>query len=95
MEVINHLFAQINENDINVPKASLNNSTIANVLHVVFGFAGAIAFLMIVIGALQYVLSEGKPEATAKAKDTILYALVGLVVCILAFAIVGFVFNRI
>jgi len=67
---------------------------VTNALQIVFGVAGAIAMLIIVVSALKYVLSQGNPQETAKAKDTILYALVGLVVCALAFSIVTFVVER-
>ena len=38
-------------------------------------------------------MSQGDPGKTKKAKDTILYGLIGLIVCLLAFAIVQFVIN--
>ena len=56
---------------------------------------GAISVLMIIIGALRYTLSAGNPSATTGAKDTILYAVVGLIVATLAFAIVQFVVSKI
>ncbi len=52
---------------------------------------GAVSFLMIVIGGLRYILSEGSPESMSKAKNTIIYALVGLVIAMTAFAIVSLV----
>jgi len=66
--------------------------TIADTLILVIG---AISVLMIIIGGLRYVLSAGQPQATAGAKDTILYAVVGVVVAILAFGIVQFVVTQI
>ena len=65
------------------------------ILQLVFGFAGAIAFLMVTFGGFKYVISQGDPSATAKAKNTILYALIGLVVCVVAFSIVTFVVKQI
>ncbi len=55
---------------------------------------GAVSVLMIIIGGLRYVLSAGSPQATAGAKDTILYAVIGVVVAILSFAIVNFVITK-
>ena len=46
---------------------------------------------MIVIGGINYALSQGDPGKVKKAKDTILYGVIGLVVALLAFAIVTFV----
>lgn len=68
--------------------------TLPTVLRLVFGIAGAIALLVITIAGFKYVISQGNPQEVAKAKDTILYALIGLAICILAFAIVGFVVGR-
>jgi TRAP-type C4-dicarboxylate transport system permease small subunit len=61
------------------------------ILQVVFATLGAIAFLVIVIAGLQFVLSRGEPEKAAKARRTIIYAAVGLVVAVLAFSIIGFI----
>ena len=52
---------------------------------------GAIAVIMIVIGGIRYTTSNGDSGNIKSAKDTILYAAVGLVVAILAYAIVNFV----
>lgn len=52
---------------------------------------GAVAVLMVIIGALRYTLSGGDPAGVKGAKDTILFAIIGVIVAILAFAIVNFV----
>ncbi len=52
---------------------------------------GAIAVIMIVIGGLRYVISGGDASQVQSAKNTILYALVGVIVAILAYAAVNFV----
>lgn len=61
--------------------------TIVNVLLFVLG---AIAVIMIIIGGIRYATSNGDASATKSAKDTVLYAVVGLIVAILAYAIVNF-----
>lgn len=85
----------ITSDDFNIPKGDLGQNTIANALQLVFGIAGAVALIIITIGAFQYVISQGNPQSTGKAKDTILYAIIGLVVCTLGYAIVGFVVNNV
>ena len=52
---------------------------------------GAIAVIMIVIGGLRYVISGGDASQVQAAKNTILYALVGVIIAILAYAAVNFV----
>lgn len=71
------------------------DGTVTKVLQLVFGIAGAVAVLVITVAAFQYVVSQGDPQATAKAKNTILYAIIGLIVCALAFTIVTFVIDNI
>lgn len=88
------LFAQVSGGDVDLPKGDLNSDTIARMLRVVFGVSGAIALLIITIAGFKYVTSQGNPQETAKAKDTILYAVIGLIVVILAFSIVTFVIGR-
>ncbi len=56
---------------------------------------GSISVIMIIVGGLRYVLSNGDPKATGSAKDTILYAAIGVVVAIVSWAIVNFVINSI
>ena len=63
-------------------------NTIANVL--IF-LVGAIAVIYLIIGGLRYVTSGGDAKAVGAAKDTILYAIIGIVVAVIAYALVTFV----
>lgn len=63
-------------------------NTITNILLFVLG---AIAVIVIIIGGIRYATSNGDSSQTKAAKDTILYAVVGLVVAIIAYAIVQFI----
>lgn len=65
--------------------------TITNTLLIVVGVASVI---MIIIGALRYVLSAGNEKATSGAKDTIVYAVIGLIIAVLAYAIVNFTLGQ-
>lgn len=64
---------------------------IKNVVNVLLFLLGAIAVIMIIIGGIRYATSNGDSGAIKGAKDTILYAVIGLIVAILAYAIVNFV----
>ena len=64
---------------------------VKNALNTVFLWVGIIAVIVIIIGGVNYMLSQGDPNKIKKAKDTILYGVIGLVVVLLAFAIVNFV----
>ena len=78
-----------------LPAQPLTGATVQTVLHFVFGLAGIIALLMISIAAFRYVISRGDAEAVKKSKNTILYAIVGLVISMFSYGIVTFVFNRV
>ncbi|MEI7689902.1 MAG: hypothetical protein WCI79_02990 [Candidatus Saccharibacteria bacterium] len=52
---------------------------------------GAISVLMIIVGGIRYVISGGKEASVNKAKNTVLYAIIGLVVAVLAYAAINFV----
>lgn len=52
---------------------------------------GSIAVLMLIYGGIRYTISGGNEKSVTAAKNTILYAVVGIVVAVLAFAIVNFV----
>ena len=62
--------------------------TITNVLLYVLG---AISVIMIIIGGLRYVVSGGNSTNVTAAKNTILYAIVGVIIAILSYAIINFV----
>ena len=75
----------------NIPDGDASNTQIDSILEAVFLFAGFVALVFVVIGGFRYVISAGNPQKTAQAKDTIIYSIIGLVIAIMAFAIVRFV----
>lgn len=66
-------------------------NVIQTLLSIALGIIGAVSVLIMVIGGIKYVLSQGDPQATARAKNTVIYALIGLIVVILAQSIVSLV----
>ena len=88
-------FAQVSSGEVNLPKGDLTRDDVLIALRVVFGVVGAIALLIITLSAFRYVLSQGDPQSTAKAKNGILYALIGLVIAIFATVIVNYVVTNI
>lgn len=71
------------------------SNVILTIINVVIGAAGIVALIFIVIGGYNYMISAGDPGKVKKAKDTIMYAVIGLIVCILAAAIVNFVIKAV
>lgn len=75
-----------------------NNDLQGNVIAILNAVIGVLSFvcvIVIIIGGVTYMTSSGDTSKVKKAKDTILYGVIGLVVCVLAFAIVNFVISNI
>lgn len=70
------------------------NSTIKTSLNIFSAVVGIIAVVMIMVGGIKYITSGGDPSKTSAAKNTVLYASVGLVIAALAQIIVQFVLVR-
>ena len=66
-------------------------NTLAKIINVVLAVLGIVAVIMIIMGGVTYVTSNGDATKLAKAKNTIIYSVIGLVIALLAFAIVNFV----
>lgn len=64
---------------------------IESIIDVLLFIVGAVAVIMIIVGGIKYVTSGGDQNNVKSAKDTILYSVIGLIVAILAYAIVKFV----
>lgn len=71
--------------------ASSLDQGLQTVVNILLFLIGAVAVIMIVIGGIKFTTSNGNAEQTKSAKNTILYAIIGLVVAILAYAAVDFV----
>ena len=61
------------------------------VTNTILYIVGIIAVVMLIIGGIKYVVSGGDSTKVTDAKNTVLYAIIGLVIAFLAFAIVNFV----
>ena len=66
---------------------------IALIINSIIGIIGIVAVVMIVLGGITYSTSQGDPAKVKKGKDTILYGVIGIIVSLLAFAIVNFVLD--
>lgn len=65
--------------------------TVINVFSIV---VGAISVIMIIIGGFRYIISGGDSNGVTGAKNTIMYAIIGLVIVLFAQVIVRFVFSQ-
>lgn len=66
----------------------------AVITQVLLFLVGAISVIMLVVGGIRYVVSGGDSSAVQSAKSTILYAIVGIIISLIAFAVVRFVISN-
>lgn len=76
--------------DLNLPTVTVN-SGLSAILNIVFMMAGLLSVVFIIVGGLKYTLSGGDSAGIKSAKETITYAIVGLIVTLLAFGVVNFI----
>ena len=70
------------------------NSLITDIINIFSLVVGVIAVIMIIIGGLKYIMSSGDSNNITSAKNTILYAIIGLVIVAMSQFIVRFVLTR-
>lgn len=71
------------------------DDVVQNIITFLIWAVGILAVIVIIIGGIFYVTSAGDPGKIKRAKDTIMYGIVGLVIAVMAFVIVNFVMNSI
>lgn len=70
------------------------NSTIRLVINLFSFIVGVVAVIMVIVGGFKYITSGGEASNIASAKNTILYAIIGLIIVALAQVIVRFVLQK-
>lgn len=78
-----------------LPTVTAGFSQVHTILQLAFGAIGAIALIIIIIAGLELVTSDGNPKAAASARNTIIYAAVGLLIALSAEVLVTYVLNNI
>ena len=61
------------------------------VTNTILYIVGIVAVIMLIIGGIKYLVSGGDSKKVTDAKNTVLYAIIGIVICFFAYAIVNFV----
>ncbi len=77
------------------PKTPSGNfqTLLTTILNSIIAVVGLVAVVFIIIGGINYITSGGDVGKVKKAKDTIIYAAIGIAICALAFAIVNWVIS--
>ena len=76
----------------NIPKGSWSASSWQTILNFVYSIAGLVAVAFIIRGAFFHIQSQGSPDKVKQGNQTLVYAIVGLAVVILAAVITNFIF---
>ena len=86
-------YAQLDVNNIN-PGGTAGNTTLTQLVQIIINtllaVIGIIAVVMLIFGGIKYTTSQGDKTAIESAKNTILYAIIGIVVAFAAFALVSY-----
>ena len=90
-QLFSHFAEVISESDIGYTGLTDSSKLMNSILSTVYFWAGIVAVGFIIYGGYLYVLSSGEPGKVRKAKDTLLYSIVGLIVVLIAFVITRFV----
>jgi len=67
---------------------------VQNVVSIILFIAGIIAVGIIIYGGIQYMMSAGNASKIERAKVTITWAVIGLLICIVSYAVVRFVIHN-
>lgn len=78
----------------NLPTVSATQSNITVALQLVFGLLGTIAIIYLLYQAIKFTTSQGDPQTISKARQGIIFALVGLAIAVSAEVIVTFVIGQ-
>lgn len=78
-----------------LPTVGATNNAVQVVLQLTFGVISALALIYIIVAGLKFISAQGNPQEAAKARQTIVYAVIGLIVALSAEAIVTFTLNKI
>lgn len=95
MSILDALMAATYAAPSNIPKVELTSASVSAVFSAILAIIAALCVVFIIVGGINYVLSEGESGKVTKAKHTIVYAITGLVVSMFAFVIVRFVIGSI
>ena len=81
-------------NSVNSGSKTDVGGLIKSIVNALLFVLGAISVVMIVMGGIKYTTSNGDSNQVTSAKNTIMYAVIGLIVAIMAYSIVNFVIQR-
>lgn len=97
MSLFSELFAQgvkLTPSEVKSPVVAANSGSLEQVLSLAYFVAGIVCVIMIIIGGVRYTSSGGDSGGVTSAKNTIMYAIIGLIVILTAAAITQLIFDN-
>lgn len=91
----NSAACQDNRSTNSNPLLGTGHGILYHVIQIIILATGVAAVIMIIVGGMRFMTAGGDPQSVAKARGTLTYAIVGLIVAIIAQAIVSFVISGI
>jgi hypothetical protein len=74
--------------------SSTFDTKLKNIINILLFGIGAVSVIMIIVGSIRFTSSRGNSDATGKARMTVTYSVIGLIVAMSAYAIVNFVLDQ-
>lgn len=90
---LTNTFANISASEVNIPRAD-PDGILSGILNLTYMLTGAAAVIALIISGWMYVMSNGNAQTVEKAKNGILYSIIGIIVVASAFTITQFVIGR-
>ena len=96
MEWLRLAAISVSANDVGLPTStSTLSDAIANIIKLLMGLIGSAAVIFIIVGAIEIIASNGEPKRYNRGRETLLYAIIGVIVSIAAYGAVSFIADRI
>lgn len=67
---------------------------VGNIVRIILGLLGLIFLILVIYGGLRWMTAQGDSGAIESARDTIVHAVIGLVIVLSAYTITAFVFDK-
>lgn len=77
-----------------LPQVSANATNLKNILAIVFGIIGIVALIFIMLAGMNFILAQGNPEKIGKARQSIIFAGIGLAIALSGELIVQVVLGK-
>lgn len=80
--------------DLGVPNNAVGQGSISRIVNLVLRVAGSVSVIVVIISGILYALSTGDPSKAAKARNALIYSIVGLIIVGSAFLLTNLVIGR-